>query len=152
LDGNQQREHLVRYFVPNAVFHQGTRLLNLLSRWYDLLFVDAASLSVRSDYVDLRQALTSVTGMEADLFYWIASAFVSHLLKPFDEIIQRGVPRLNPREWFKDLTIIPEEYGLVLQELSTTAAELREELSKRADWEPYYFLPIQRRPLLQMGD
>jgi hypothetical protein len=152
LDRDQQCEHLIQYFVPNAVFHQGTRILNLVARWYDLFFVDAASLSGRSDYVDLRANLTSVTGMQADLFYWIASAFVSHWMKSFDDIIKGGIPLLNPREWFKDLTITPDEYGLVLKELAATTEELTEELGKRPDWEPYYFLPIQRSPLLKIGD
>lgn len=148
----QKREYFVHYTVRNMVFHRGTRILNFLSRWHDLFFLDAPSLSSRKDYVDLPGSLTSLTGLDARLFYWIGMAFFTHWLILDAEKFDPDKSALNPQMWFKDFDIRPEEYEPVLRQFASTREGLVAQFEGRTEWEPYFLLPIQARPLLRFGD
>src|ERR1041385_4242058 len=152
LEIQRRRELLIRYFIPNAVFHQGTGILNLLTRWYDLFFMDAPSLNDTPDYIDLRQALTKVTQVPVDLFYSLTLAFLMHWMRPQERVLKDGPSPIKPSRWLKDFDITPEEYQSVTQQIATTQGALSDEFTQRSDWEPYYFLPIQKAPLLIAGD
>lgn len=152
LDDVQKREYFVRYSVQNMVFHRGMGLINLLSRWHDLIFLDAPSLRHRNDHVDLPATLAELTGLDAKLFYWIGVAFFTHWLILNAEGFDPQKVAVNLPTWFKDYDICPDEYESVLREFASTKAELEAQLNERPNWEPYFLLPIQARPLLRLGD
>ena len=149
LGKDEQTEGFIRYMVPNMVFHRGSRLLNLISRWYDLFFVDAPYLSRRPDYIDLPAELGKVISLDSKLFYRIGSAFFTHWMKP---TISYWNPVLNLTTWFRDFDIEPREYEPVLGQLALTRDQLKEQFRERGGWEPYFFLPIQAKPFLRIND
>jgi len=149
LTTEEQTECLLRFAVPNMVFNHGTRTLNLLSRWYDLFFIDAPSLTHRPEYVDVPGALQEVIGRDPKLFYRLATAFFTHWMRPKISGLSQWNPVLNIPTWLKDFTIDPAEYEAILAELASTREEFKGQWQARGRWEPYFFLPMQAKPFLR---
>ena len=152
LPDEQQRDALIRYVIPNMVFHRGTRLAHVIARWNDLFFTDAPSLVGRSEYIDLRSILTQLLGFDSKLFYYFANALIMHWLAIPRETIVTGPIALHLPTWLKDFGIGPDEYEPIMQKLAGTPDLLKAQLGARKAWEPYYFLPMQTLPFLRYQD
>jgi len=152
LPDEQQRDALIRYVVPNMVFHRGTRLAHVIARWNDLFYIDAPSLVGRPEYIDLRSTLTQLLGLDSKLFYCFANALIMHWLAIPRETIITGQIALHLPTWLRDFSISTDEYEPTMQRLAGTPDLLKAQLGARKEWEPYYFLPIQTLPYLRYQD
>ena len=152
LPDEQQRDALIRYVVPNMVFHRGTRLAHAITRWNDLFFIDAPSLVNRSEYIDAQPTLSQLLGLDAKLFYYFASALIMHWLAvPRDTIFTEPIT-LHLPTWLRSFRVGPDEYEPIMTQLAGTRELFVAQLRERTEWEPYYFLPMQTRPFLRYQD
>lgn len=149
-----QTQTMIRYLIPNMIFHRSTRLAHVVARWNDLMFRDAAQLRHRPDFVDIPATLTQVLGLDADLFYRFVNALMMHPLAiTRDTLFTEPFPSiaLHMPTWLRSFNIGPAEYNPILDTVAGTHGWFRGELSRR-EWEPYYFVQMQVRPFLRLGD
>jgi hypothetical protein len=153
LPGEEQRALMRSHLIQSMAFHQGVRIAAFLARWYDLIFLDAGLCKGCPGFRDLLSDLTRITRFDGKIYYWLGHMLLARWLGITHENAESENPVIRIPDWFATNFSIPDaELDGALDQFATSREAIREQFEARTAWEPYYFLPMQVRPILRRGD
>jgi hypothetical protein len=150
----EKQEELMRsHLIQTMTFHQGVRIAAFMSRWHDLIFLDAELCKGRPGYRNLLSDLSNITGLDGMLFYYLGHLLLAHWLRITDENAGAENPVLSVPDWFTAKFNLPlEELEPTFDQFCISREAIRTEFERRREWEAYFFLPMQARPILRSGN
>lgn len=153
LSKEQQHELMRSHLIQSMAFHQGVRIAAFLARWYDLIFLDAQLCTGCPGFRNLLADLSKITGLDGMLYYSLGHILLAHWLRITYENAGSENPVIRIPDFFTTNFNIPlTELEPTFDQFATSREAIREQFQGRPAWEPFYFLPMQARPILRKGD